>query len=117
MFEANINSHHGVQGWDGEGGVKEGGRGGGGVRGEGKGGVRGEGKGGGRGGGRRGGGGGVRGEDDVGEKGGNMFELFRTYDEEEEYTVYVREDGKRFYVDWEEQVGRLLLLLCSCCDK
>ena len=47
----------------------------------------------------------------MGEKGGNMFELFRTYDEEEEYTVYVREDGKRFYVDWEEQVGRLLLLL------
>ena len=56
----------------------------------------------------------MRGEDDMspmGEKGGNMFELFRTYDEEEEYTVYVREDGKRFYVDWEEQVGRLLLLL------
>ena len=50
----------------------------------------------------------MRGEDDVSpmaEKGGNMFELFRTYDEEEEYTVYVREDGKRFYVDWEEQVG------------
>lgn len=36
--------------------------------------------------------------------GGNMFELFRTYDGEE-YTVYVREDGKRFYVDFEEQVG------------
>lgn len=34
---------------------------------------------------------------------GNMFELFRTYDGEE-YTVYVREDGKRFYVDFEEQV-------------
>ena len=32
-----------------------------------------------------------------------MFELFRTYDGEE-YTVYVREDGKRFYVDFEEQV-------------
>lgn len=67
-----------------------------------------------RGGGVRGGGkgGGVR-EDDmspVGEKGGNMFELFQTYDEEEEYTVYVREDGKRFYVDWEEQVGA-----CGCC--
>lgn len=37
------------------------------------------------------------------EKGGNVFELFRTYDGEE-YTVYVREDGKRFYVDWEEEV-------------
>ena len=34
---------------------------------------------------------------------GNMFELFRTYDGEE-YTVYIREDGKRFYVDFEEQV-------------
>ena len=34
---------------------------------------------------------------------GNMFELFRTFDGEE-YTVYVREDGKKFYVDWEEQV-------------
>ena len=33
-----------------------------------------------------------------------MFELFRTY-EGEEYTVYVREDGKRFYVDFEEQVS------------
>ena len=32
-----------------------------------------------------------------------IFELFRTYDGEE-YTVYVREDGKRFYVDFEEQV-------------
>jgi len=68
-----------------------------------------------RGGGVRGGGkgGGVR-EDDmspVGEKGGNMFELFRTYDEEEEYTVYVREDGKRFYVDWEEQVGVVVVML------
>ena len=39
-----------------------------------------------------------------GEGGGNMFELFRTHDGEEEYTVYVREDGKKFYVDWEEQV-------------
>ena len=35
--------------------------------------------------------------------GGDMFEIFRTYDGEE-YTVYVREDGKRFYVDFEEQV-------------
>lgn len=35
----------------------------------------------------------------------NMFEMFRTYDETEEYTVYVREDGKKFYVDWEEQVS------------
>ena len=95
----------------GGGGVKEGGRGGGGGGkrrrgGRGGGGGEEEGGGGGLGGGR--GGGGVRGEDDVSpmaEKGGNMFELFRTYDEEEEYTVYVREDGKRFYVDWEEQVG------------
>ncbi len=39
----------------------------------------------------------------VNDKGGNVFELFRTYDGEE-YTVYVREDGKRFYVDWEEEV-------------
>ena len=39
--------------------------------------------------------------------GGNMFEVFRTYDGEE-YTVYVREDGKRFYVDFEEQVQ------CTC---
>lgn len=37
------------------------------------------------------------------EKTGNMFELFRTHDGED-YTVYVREDGKRFYVDFEEQV-------------
>ena len=35
--------------------------------------------------------------------GSHMFELFRSY-EGEEYTVYVREDGKRFYVDFEEQV-------------
>lgn len=35
---------------------------------------------------------------------GNLFELFRMYDGEE-YTVYTREDGKRFYVDWEEQVS------------
>lgn len=35
---------------------------------------------------------------------GNMFELFRMHDGEE-YTVYTREDGKRFYVDWEEQVS------------
>ncbi len=43
----------------------------------------------------------------VSEKGGgsNMFELFRTNDGEE-YTVYIREDGKRFYVDFEEQVRR-----------
>ena len=31
------------------------------------------------------------------------FELFRTYDGEE-FTVYMRDDGKRFYVDFEEQV-------------
>ena len=31
------------------------------------------------------------------------FELFKTFDGQE-YTVYVREDGKRFYVDWEDQV-------------
>ena len=39
----------------------------------------------------------------VSEKTGNMFELFRTHSGEE-YTVYMREDGKRFYVDFEEQV-------------
>lgn len=43
---------------------------------------------------------------------GNMFELFRTYDGEE-YTVYVREDGKRFYVDFEEQVLITHLVLLS----
>ena len=37
------------------------------------------------------------------------FELFRTHDGEE-YTVYMRDDGKRFYVDFEEQV--FLILLC-----
>jgi hypothetical protein len=42
----------------------------------------------------------------VSEKGGNIFELFRTHDGEE-YTVYMRDDGKRFYVDFEEQVGQL----------
>ena len=36
----------------------------------------------------------------------NMFELFRTYDGEE-YTVYMRDDKKRFYVDFEEQVRAL----------
>ncbi len=36
---------------------------------------------------------------------GNMFELFRTF-EGEEFTVYVREDGKKFYVDFEEQKWR-----------
>jgi len=36
-------------------------------------------------------------------KAGNMFELFKASDGEE-YTVYLREDGKRFYVDFEEQV-------------
>lgn len=41
---------------------------------------------------------------------GNMFELFRTYDGEE-YTVYVREDGKRFYVDFEEQVLIALIVM------
>lgn len=41
------------------------------------------------------------------EKGGSvsMFELFRTH-KGEEFTVYVREDGKRFYVDFEEQKWR-----------
>ena len=37
---------------------------------------------------------------------GNMFELFQTSDGRE-FTVYVREDGKKFYVDWEEQVSVL----------
>ena len=39
----------------------------------------------------------------TGEAGRTTFELFRTYDGEE-YTVYMRDDGKRFYVDFEEQV-------------
>ena len=47
--------------------------------------------------------------------GGHMFELFRTYDGEE-YTVYVREDGKRFYVDFEEQVGTTFRLTVSVVD-
>ena len=34
----------------------------------------------------------------------NMFELFQLSDGRE-FTVYVREDGKRFYVDWEDQVS------------
>ena len=46
----------------------------------------------------------------VSEISGSMFEMFRTYDGKEEYTVYVREDdGKKFYVDWEEQVSIVLL--------
>ena len=32
------------------------------------------------------------------------FKIFRTIDNEE-YTVYVRDDGNIFYVDWEQQVG------------
>ncbi len=36
---------------------------------------------------------------------GSIFELFRTF-EGEEFTVYVREDGKKFYVDFEEQKWR-----------
>ena len=40
---------------------------------------------------------------DVEQPSGNMFELFQTGDGRE-FTVYVREDGKKFYVDWEEQV-------------
>ena len=41
------------------------------------------------------------------EKGGStsMFELFQTH-KGEEFTVYVRDDGKRFYVDIEEQKWR-----------
>ena len=31
------------------------------------------------------------------------FKIFRTHNNEE-YTVYVTEDGKMFYVDWEDQV-------------
>lgn len=48
---------------------------------------------------------GVAGEElsTLSEKTGNMFELFQTHNGEE-YTVYVREDGKKFYVDFEEQV-------------
>ncbi len=36
---------------------------------------------------------------------GSMFELFHTF-EGEEFTVYKREDGKKFYVDFEEQKWR-----------
>lgn len=35
------------------------------------------------------------------------FKIFRTHNNEE-YTVYVREDGKMFYVDWEDQVYQVL---------
>ena len=42
-------------------------------------------------------------EDLSGEGGRTTFELFKTYDGDE-YTVYMRDDGKRFYVDFEEQV-------------
>ncbi len=36
---------------------------------------------------------------------GSIFELFHTF-EGEEFTVYKREDGKKFYVDFEEQKWR-----------
>ena len=65
-------------------------------------------------------GGGVVGEElsTVSEKTGNMFELFLTHDGEE-YTVYVREDGKRFYVDFEEQVRywNCYLILCAAYQR
>ncbi len=53
------------------------------------------------------------------EKAGNVFELFRTHDGEE-FTVYAREDGKKFYVDFEEQVKiknfiPMVLISCCCC--
>ena len=32
-----------------------------------------------------------------------LFELFKTFDGQE-YTVYLREDGRRFYIDWEDNV-------------
>ena len=37
------------------------------------------------------------------------FKIFQTSNNEE-YTVYVREDGNMFYVDWEQQVGGVLYL-------
>jgi hypothetical protein len=43
--------------------------------------------------------------DEISPTGEAIFELFRTYDGVE-YTVYMREDGKRFYVDFEEQKWR-----------
>ena len=46
----------------------------------------------------------------VGDIARTTFELFRTYDGAEEYTVYMRDDGKRFYVDFEEQVFSV-----ACC--
>lgn len=44
----------------------------------------------------------------TGEATRTTFELFRTHDGEE-YTVYMRDDGKRFYVDFEEQVKLILV--------
>lgn len=46
----------------------------------------------------------------TGEANRTTFELFRTHDGEE-YTVYMRDDGKRFYVDFEEQVYTYVLSL------
>ena len=39
----------------------------------------------------------------------NMFSTFRMRNGEE-YTVY-NKDGKRYYVDWETQVGNLIYIL------
>ena len=51
----------------------------------------------------------------TGETGRTMFELFRTFDGEE-YTVYMRDDGKRFYVDFEEQVYTFVVIPAICSD-
>ena len=40
------------------------------------------------------------------------FKIFRTIDNEE-YTVYVRDDGNIFYVDWEQQVGMAYSIICE----
>lgn len=42
---------------------------------------------------------------DGGAHSGNMFEIFEM-DDGREFTVYVREDKKKFYVDWEQQKWR-----------
>ena len=49
----------------------------------------------------------------ISESKGNMFELFKASDGEE-YTVYLRDDGKRFYVDFEEQVVQNIFLVVQC---
>jgi hypothetical protein len=44
-----------------------------------------------------------------------QFKLFRTHSNQE-YTVHIKEDGKMFYVDWEDQVSDDIAWRCitSC---